>query len=97
MKKLVIILIAVCVIAGLVFAFLQGRKEWTSEAQGEKPVGAAPNVGRTANGEAVVSLDEDRQKLIGLETATIKVSNLPPEIRAYGHVCRSPAFSRNVE
>jgi hypothetical protein len=85
-KKVLIILIAVGVITGLVFAFLQGRKEWTTEAQGEKPVGAPPTVGQTTNGDAVVSLDQDRQKLIGLKTAAIQAFSLAPEIKAYGRV-----------
>jgi hypothetical protein len=85
-KKVLILLIALGVIAGLVFSFLQGRKEWMTEAQREKPVGTTPTVGKTTHGDAVVNLDQDRQKLIGLKTAAIEAFSLPPEIKAYGRV-----------
>lgn len=85
-KKILAGFVAIAVIVGLIFAFMQGRKELTSEAQAEKPVASASDIETGTNGETVVTLNESTQKLIGLQTATLTNSELPREAKAYGQV-----------
>jgi membrane fusion protein, multidrug efflux system len=85
-KKILLGLTAVAVIGGLIFAFNQGRKELASEAQADRPVASPSKVETGTNGETVVTLDENAQKLIGLETAKLTNSELPREVNAYGQV-----------
>jgi multidrug efflux system membrane fusion protein len=85
-RKLLIVLAAIAVTAGLIFAFTQGRKELASEAQADKPVVSPSKVETGTNGETVVTLDETAQKLIGLESVNLTNSELPREVKAYGQV-----------
>jgi hypothetical protein len=79
------VLVAGGVIAGLVFAFTQGRKELAADAASEGPI-AAPARAQSANGRTAIALDRNTQKLIGLETAALTAATLSPEIMAYGRV-----------
>ena len=84
--KILVFIVALMVIAALVFSYLQTSKERDKEAEGEKPVTAESRVEHAANGETVVNLDFQAQKLIGLETKPVTTSTLAPEIMGYGRV-----------
>jgi hypothetical protein len=85
--KILLVIVAVGgAIGGLIFAFLQGRQEITADAQADKPIAAPPDVKQTASGETMISLDQARQKLIGLKTVRVKSSVLSPGTKAYGRV-----------
>ncbi len=85
-KIILIALVAIAVVAGLLFAFRQGREELASEAHADQPVVSPSKVETGTNGETVVTLDEKGQKLIGLQTVSLPSSELPREIKAYGQV-----------
>lgn len=84
--KIFLALGALVLIAALIYGYVLMSKERTKEAAAEKPVTSESKVGLATNGEAVVSLDEKTQKLIGLETTALTASTLNPEIKSYGRV-----------
>ena len=90
--KAILSIAAVLLIAGLIYGCLQMRKGRGKEAKGEKPVESKSSVEPGANGEAVVSLDEKTQRLIGLETRVLLLTNLAPEVKCYGRVLDSSSL-----
>lgn len=89
LKIVVLTLAALVVVAALIYGYLQMSKERAPEAQTEKPVTAQSKVEPGTNGETVVSLDGNTQKLIGLETTALPPAMLAPEIKCYGRVLDS--------
>lgn len=72
--KIVIISIAICgVIALLIWAFLEGRKELAMEQERERPIKAPLRVS-IVHGESVITLDAATQKISGINTAALAPS-----------------------
>ena len=65
-KTLILVLVAVAIVGGLIFAFLQGRKERTAEAEREAPVKAQSRV-TAEHGNAVIAFDGEAQRRNGLK------------------------------
>ena len=90
MKKVLrVLLIPVVVIAavgGLLFAYLEMRKERDREASAEAPVVAPSRVERDANGGPVLKLDEQTEKLLGLQTAISAPGSVNKELTAPARV-----------
>jgi len=84
--KVLLVVAALILIAGLIFAFHQGHRELVSEAQGEKPEASAPKTETGPNGEAILHVDENAQKLVGLFASNLPAATFPREIKAYGEV-----------
>ena len=84
-KKFLLIVVLVGAAAGLLFAFLEGRKEAALEAERERPVKAPTRV-EVVNDENVVKLDPETLKKSGIVVATLEAISHRPEIRAYGTV-----------
>jgi hypothetical protein len=84
--KILAALVAVTVIAGLIFGYLEMSAERAKEAERDKPVVTESRVGRGPGGEPVVTLDEKTQQIMGLGTAVLTAASLPPEIKCYGRV-----------
>jgi len=63
-----------------------------SEAEAEQP----SRVKQGANGEVVVVLDADTQKIMGLQTATLAAAKLSAEIKCYGRVVDPTMLSAAV-
>src|SRR5579863_2078503 len=84
-KILVVFLAILGVAGGMIFALEQRRQEPAEEGKSEKQTTPAPDTERST-GESGVSIDQDRQKLIGLETAIVKPFTLPRQTKAYGNV-----------
>ena len=89
LKKVILTVAALSVVAALIYGYRQMGKERASEAQAEQPVTAESKTEGGTNGEAVVSLDEKTQKLIGLETTELAPATLAPEVKCYGRVLDS--------
>ncbi|MGH7968054.1 MAG: hypothetical protein ACREIC_04935, partial [Limisphaerales bacterium] len=85
-KKLVIVIVAGIAIAALIYGYVQMSKERAKEAQADQPIVTESKVESSTNGEAVVKLDTETQKLIGLETTTLASVTQAPDIKAYGRV-----------
>ncbi|MCI0540426.1 MAG: hypothetical protein L0Z50_34925 [Verrucomicrobiales bacterium] len=84
MRRILLILILLAALAaGLIFAFLDMRKEVAMEMQGEAPVVPESRIHRSAGGEVVVSLDAETQKRIALATAPVVATNFSAELRGY--------------
>ena len=90
MKKLLrVLLIPVVVmaaVAGLLFAYLEMRKERDLEASAEAPVVAPSRVERDTNGGPVLKLDEATEKLLGLQTALSAPGSVNKELTAPARV-----------
>ncbi len=84
-KKLIVILVAAGALAGLVFAFIEGRKEASAEAEREKPVKAPTRV-EVVNGENIVTFDAATRTGSGVALGQLEAISHRPEIRAYGTV-----------
>lgn len=86
MKKVLrVLLIPVVVIAavgGLLFAYLEMRKERDLEASAEAPVVAPSRVERDTNGGPVLRLDAPTEKLLGLQTAIAAPGSVSKELTA---------------
>lgn len=85
LKVSLTVLIAVAALATLVWAFLEGRKEQTAEAQREAPVHGPSRVS-TANGLAFLAFDEQAQRQNGIRTAALKLVSHQTELPAIGVV-----------
>ena len=70
-------------------------KEEKPAAKGgdEKKDEAESRVKRGPNGEILLTLDADTQKLMGLQTAEIAPTQLSPELKAYGRVVEPTALA----
>lgn len=84
-KKVIISLIILALLAGLVFAFIAGRKERAAEAEREKPI-KAPSRVEAAGDENVVTLDQPTRQRSGVVLAPLEAITHRPEIPAYGTV-----------
>ena len=82
---------AVALAIGLVFAFQAGRKEIAEERAREKPIKTPARTARDANGNVVVVLNRDTQAQIGLKTEAAVAETVYPEIAAFGRLQEDPA------
>ena len=97
MKKAVIILVLVIAgIAGLVFAYLEMRKERDLEATAEAPVIAPSRVERGADGASILKLDADTQKRLGLQTAVPAFGSVATELTATARVLDSATLAAQL-
>lgn len=91
--KYILMGVAVVVVAGaVIFGYTQMSEERKAEAEADHPVSAASRVQTGVNGETVITLDAQAQRLIGLQTVPLAAATLPAEIRAYGRVLDSAAL-----
>ena len=87
MKKVLILVVLVsAAVAGLVFTYLEMRKERDLEATAEAPVIAPSRVERSAEGAAVLKLDAETQKRLGLQTAVPVAGSVANELTATARV-----------
>lgn len=86
MKKILIAIVAVAAVAALIFAYTQMSKERVAEREREKPVASESKVTRSANGETVVTINEETQNRIALKVAALTGARLEPEVKGYGRV-----------
>jgi hypothetical protein len=87
-KTILTIILVPLLIGGLVWAFLEMRKEHEKEPAHEEHL-AASHAKRSLTGEPILTLDEETQKRIGLKIATLKQTNSSREAKAYGRVLDS--------
>lgn len=85
-RTLLILVILAALAAGLIFAFLEMRKEVAMEMQDDAPVVPEWRIHRSPTGEVVVSLDAETQKRIALVTAPVVPTNFSAELRGYARV-----------
>lgn len=90
--KLIFSLAALLAIAALIYGYTRLSRERNEEAQGEEPVTANPSVAPATNGAAVVNLDEQAQKRVGLRSAALAPATLAPELKCYGRVLDSSSL-----
>lgn len=96
MKKIIIAIIAVAAVAALIFGYVQMSKERAAAAEREKPVASESKVSRNANGESVLTMDEDAQKRLALKIEALAAAKLEPEVKGYGRVLDPATFSSAV-
>ena len=89
-KWIVVLIVGAGVIAGLTFAFIEGRKEIAREREREAPIKVPPRISRTAEGDLVVTLDPETQKRMALQTAPLVAETVRPEVAAYGRLQEDP-------
>jgi hypothetical protein len=85
-KKLILSIVGAAAIAALIYGYARMSHERKAEAEDEETVAAASAVEHRSNGATVIHLDQQAQRLVGLQTATLSAATQPPEIRAYGRV-----------
>jgi len=84
--KILLPVVIVAAIAALIFGYAQMSKEQAADAEADQPIAAASRVQHAANGKTIITLTLKTQQLIGLQTATLPATTLPPEMKAYGRV-----------
>ncbi len=84
-KKLIFVLVVAAVLGGLVFAFIEGRKESAAEAERERPV-KAPRRVEVENGENVVTFDDATRANSGVVLGQLEAISHRQQLRAYGTV-----------
>ena len=84
-KSLGVSIIAIAVVALLIFAFIQGRAEFAKEKEREAPV-KAPSRVSAENGEPVVTLDKATQIQSGIAVVALKPNMYRQEQQAYATV-----------
>ena len=93
LKWIIGIVLASAAIAGLSFAFIEGRDEIAREREKEAPIKIAPRISRTPEGDAIVTIDRETQQRMGLESAEVAAQTIQPEVEAYGRVQEDPDAS----
>src|SRR6267378_586616 len=73
-----------CLIAGLLAGC--GKHEPEAAKTAEKSAEPEGHVKHGANGEAIITLDAETQKTMGLQVAEVTPANLAPEVRGYARV-----------
>jgi hypothetical protein len=91
-KTLILVALVVSAVAGLVFAYLEMRKERDLEASAEAPVIAPSRVERGADGATILKLDAETQKRLGLQTAVPVAGSVANELTATARVLDGSSF-----
>src|SRR5437667_1473166 len=73
-------------LAGMIASLLTACSKTGEEKEGEKPKTEESHLKRAANGEIIVTLDEETQKRIGLKVESPAAAEWQPEAKGYGHV-----------
>lgn len=84
-KSLLVSVILIALAALLIFAFLQGRAEFSKEKEREAPVKTPSRVSMDA-GEPAVAIDSATQAKSGMRVAALKANTAPSEQQAYATV-----------
>lgn len=92
-KVLIVVVLAIALVAGLVCAYLEMRKERDLEATAEAPVIAPSHVERSADGATVLKLDAETQKRLGLQTAVPVAGSVTIELAATARVLDGAALA----
>jgi membrane fusion protein, multidrug efflux system len=93
LKWIIGVIVAAAAIAGLTFAFIEGRDEIAREREKEAPIKIAPRISRTPEGDVVVTIDRETQQRMGLQSAEVAAESIYPEVLAYGRVQEDPDAS----
>ena len=91
-KTLILVALVVSAVAGLVFAYLEMRKERDLEASAEAPVIAPSRVERGTDGATILKLDAETQKRLGLQTAVPVAGSVANELTATARVLDGSSF-----
>src|ERR1051326_6332989 len=78
-----------------VFVGCSEKKEGGS-GTAEKPKEEESRVQHNTNGETIVKLDADTQKLMGLQTTALEAAELNKEVKAFGRVLDSATLASSV-
>jgi len=92
-KVLILVALVIAAIVGLVFAYLEMRKERDLEATAETPVIAPSRVERSTDGATVLKLDAETQKRLGLQTAMPAAGSVVNELTAAARVLDGTALA----
>ena len=97
MKKVfLLVVLVIAAVAGLLFTYLEMRKERDLEATAEAPVIAPSRVERGADGATVLKLDAETQKRLGLETAVPAPGSVTTELSATARVLDGAALASTL-
>lgn len=80
------LVISGALLAAVVWAFVESRRELERERQLDRPMNAPRRVTRLSSGEMVVKVDASTQNLIGLQLKSLESTALPQEKTAYGEL-----------
>ena len=86
LRVLLIPVVVIAAVGGLLFAYLEMRNERDREATAEAPVVAPSRVERDTNGGPVLKLDEQTEKLLGLQTVIPAPGSVSKELTAPARV-----------
>jgi RND family efflux transporter MFP subunit len=92
-KWIVAVIVGAGVIAGLTFAFVEGREEIAREREREAPIKVAARISHTAEGDLIVTIDHETQQRMALQTAALVSETVRPEVAAYGRLQENPDAS----
>ncbi len=95
MKRRLGCVIAILVIAAAIgvgiYEIVRQRGERGSEGEEEKPIETPSRVSRTPAGQAIVILDLESQKSIGLKSEVLATRTMRPDVIAYGTLEQDPS------
>lgn len=86
LKWIIGTVVAIGLVAGLTFAFVEGRKEMAREREREKPVKTPARTSRAPGGDAVIKLDADTRQRVTIAVAPLVAAAHAPEVKAFGSV-----------
>jgi hypothetical protein len=85
LKSILTIIVLAGIVALLIWAFIEGRRELAMEQERERPVKSASRVS-IQDGESIVTLDSATQMKSGITTTPLEPVSHHGELRAYGMV-----------
>lgn len=86
LKWIMATVVAAGVVAGLTFAFVEGRKEMASERERERPVKTPSRMSHAPDGEAVIKLDAESGQRVTIVVMPLVAATHAPEVKAFGSV-----------
>jgi hypothetical protein len=92
MKKIIAVVVALAVIAGLIAAYMVSSGEIKKERESEKPIVSEPRA-RESEGDVVLTLNEEAQKRLALKMTALAAAQYEPEVKGYGRVLDPAALS----
>lgn len=85
-RRSIAVAIALAVIGGLIFAFVEGRAELAREREREKPVAPPSRTTRSPTGESIVELDAGTLARVGITAEPLTEVTRASEVKAFGTI-----------
>ncbi|HVW06970.1 MAG TPA: HlyD family efflux transporter periplasmic adaptor subunit [Bryobacteraceae bacterium] len=86
------VVLCILIAGGVIWSYLGHKSDIEADAKSDEPIKNASMV-KSANGETVVTFDDETQKRMGIRTAAVATTSKDAMVTAYGFLAEDPALS----